>query len=280
LHCNTSDGVGAGATVSSASLLDTILWADYIYLDTDERRRFAQISHEYLVEQLQYNEYTATTSVTSVTMELNFNHPVKELIWVSRFVNATANGANQWSNYTNTPAPINPLGATGNILDSLTDLGQISLDVPISEAIYGTNINSFTNGTHVKPTGSSNGIATAKLKLNGHTRFATQNGTYFNWVQCRNYHTNIPPSPGINVYSFAIHPEDHQPSGCCNFSRIKTAKLYVTLTAGTNIANISSNADDTKPINFATSNRVIKIYAVNYNILRIMSGMGGLAYTS
>ena len=53
------------------------LWADYIYLDTDERRRFAQVSHEYLIEQLQYQ----TEGSANTKYKLNFNHPVKELVW-------------------------------------------------------------------------------------------------------------------------------------------------------------------------------------------------------
>ena len=64
----------------------------------------------------------------------------------------------------------------------------------------------------------------------------------------------------INVYSFALKPEEHQPSGTCNFSRIDNANLIMTHTAAVDTA--------------------VKVYAVNYNVLRIMSGMGGLAYSN
>jgi hypothetical protein len=179
------------------------LWADYIYLDTDERRRFAQVSHEYLIEQVQHQNGTIGTS----GLTLNFNHPVKELIWT-----------NQYSD-----------GATAAI--SAGDF---------------------------------------LLKLNGHDRFAVRNYKYFTRSQVWQYHTgvcgiNTGGTPGagviadnIAVYSFALKPEEHQPSGTCNFSRIDSAQLSSTSTAITSA----------------------EVYAVNYNVLRIMSGMGGLAYSN
>ena len=63
---------------------------------------------------------------------------------------------------------------------------------------------------------------------------------------------------GYYMYSFALKPDEHQPSGTCNFSRIDNAVLNLTANAG----------------------GVIKVYARNYNVLRIMSGMGGLAYSN
>ena len=192
-------------TVTSESNADPSaldLWVDYIYLDTDERRRFAQVSHEYLIEQLQYQ----SGGSAATTHDLNFNHPVKELIWTGGF--------------------------------------------------------SETNGTFAD-------LATGDyyLKLNGHDRFAARDLKYFTRTQVWQHHTG----PGgidsdtaatagqlkdrIAVYSFALKPEEHQPSGTCNFSRIDNAQL-----------NNPSDALD--------------IYAVNYNVLRIMSGMGGLAYSN
>jgi len=178
------------------------LWADYIYLDTDERRRFAQVSHEYLIEQVQEQTLVAGGG------ELNFNHPVKELVWN---VAQTING--------------------GRTIVAATGLEF-------------------------------------KLKLNGHDRFAARDYRYFTRTQVSDYHSG----PGglnsngkgvgafndsIAVYSFALKPEEHQPSGTCNFSRIDNAQLI------------------------STNNTVAhNVYAVNYNVLRIMSGMGGLAYSN
>ena len=194
---------GAG-TITSQTLSDVKLYADYIYLDTDERRRFAQVSHEYLIEQLQYESFSGTTT----TLDLNFNHPVKELIFT---------------------------GAPGDI----TADGKIGPSTP-------------------------SGISTADkihLKLNGHDRFSARDYRYFTRTQVWQHHTGYGGTTvkdSIGVYSFALKPEEHQPSGTCNFSRIDNAqlKLVAAVTDGLNI------------------------YAVNYNVLRIMSGMGGLAYSN
>jgi len=191
---------------------DTSLWCNYIYLDTDERRRFAQVSHEYLIEQVQVQ--TFTQSITDDIFKLNFNHPVKELIW-----NCT--GGNAWG--TNTSVELNSL-------------------------------------TGVAPSDGS-----YQLKLNGHDRFEKIETEYFTRYHKFKYHpksvmTNSTGScDHIAVYSFALKPEEHQPSGTCNFSRIDNAQLISI--KGT-----------------ATSN--LNVYAVNYNVLRIMSGMGGLAYSN
>jgi hypothetical protein len=111
---------------------------------------------------------------------------------------------------------------------------------------------SFENGT--------NPVSLCKLQLNGHDRFSERDGKYFNLVQPYQHHENV-PSQGINVYSFGLKPEEHQPSGTCNFSRIDNATLALNLTA----ASVAGGATVK-----------IRVYAVNYNVLRIMSGMGGL----
>ena len=115
--------------------------------------------------------------------------------------------------------------------------------------------------------GGKNCVSKAYITLNGNNRFSEREGKYFNLVQPYQHHTNC-PAPGINVYSFSITPEDHQPSGTCNFSRIDNAHLNVTLT------------DNTISTTYNSGSAKIKIYAINYNILRIMSGMGGLAYSN
>ena len=203
---------------------------DYIYLDTDERRRFAQVSHEYLIEQVQEQTEVVAGSATGKTsnLRLNFNHPVKELIWTVGASTATT------------------------LLGACTTQGAAQR---------------------------------WKLQLNGHDRFSEQASEYFLLRQPFDYHSAVPgpnlpqrtdgvyssgseangnvvtdlKSP-VYVYSFALKPEEHQPSGTCNFSRIDNAKL---------IASGSVGSDET-----------CTIFAVNYNVLRIMSGMGGLAYSN
>jgi hypothetical protein len=202
-------------TFFSASMSKNNLWCDYIYLDTEERRRFAQVSHEYLIEQVQQQSLTEG----AVSSDLNFNHPVKELIWVD-------NG----TTFDNTATPVDNKG-------SLTAV--------------------------------SAGTGTYSIKLNGHERFSPRNWLYFTRTQVLQHHSgcggldsNSAAAVGrhndsIAVYSFALKPEEHQPSGTCNFSRIDNAQLVAT----------GSSVADT-------------IFAINYNVLRVMSGMGGLAYSN
>ena len=185
---------------TGVSALTCALWVDYIYLDTDERRRFAQVSHEYLIEQLQFTG-DETVAAGSNNIRLNFNHPVKELVWVTY---------------------------AGSDTLALADTYQAA---------------------------ASGG--TCKLQLNGHDRFAARPALYFTHVQPFQHHTRI-PAGNVFCYSFALKPEEHQPSGTCNFSRIDNA----TLTMGAAAAGVA------------------KIFAVNYNVLRVMSGMGGLAYSN
>lgn len=224
--------------VAAAGLVSASLYVDYIYLDTDERRRFAQVSHEYLIEQLQF---TGGESVTSSAnkIKLNFNHPVKELVWVVQRDSFVA--CDSTMDYWKGQQPFNYSDYFDRaVLDAGYDSGRV-------EGLAGHNP-----------------VVTAKVQLNGHDRFSEREGKYFNLVQPYQHHTNV-PAVGINVYSFALKPEEHQPSGSCNFSRIDNAVLQLTLSNNTVGTNLSAQ---------------VRVYAVNYNVLRIMSGMGGLAYSN
>ena len=238
--------IGDGLLTDFDDIKNISLWADYIFLDTDERRRFAQLSHEYLIEQLQF---TGTEPLVAGTnrIKLNFNHPCKELIWVAK-ITPTAN-VTRWYDYTN--KDFADLKTSYSLADGGSAIagGQMTSNyLVISDVKPRENVNPFTN---------------AILQLNGNDRFAVREGDYFNYVQPFQHHTNVPVSNSINVYSFALKPEDHQPSGTLNMSRIDTATLMVT-------AKTSVTA----------SYQGINIYAVNYNVLRILSGMGGLAYSN
>jgi len=212
----------AAPVTTGIKLNNPMLWVDYIYLDTDERRKFAQLSHEYLIEQLQFTGADtvdgSTTSAKSIRM--NFNHPCKELVWVIK-PTAPSTGTNVAPPYWN------------NFTDRNRD-NQYVL--------------------------AKNPVLNAKIQLNGNDRFAERTGNYFSLVQPYQHHECTPNNfnSGINVYSFAIKPEEHQPSGTLNMSRIDTAVLSVT-------SSVSGT---------------IYIYTVNYNVLRILSGMGGLAYSN
>ena len=253
-----ASGVTTAETNDKTALsapLKCSIWVDYIFLDTDERRRFAQLSHEYLIEQLQFTGQEILSSGAN-RIKLNFNHPCKELIWVAKTNNA--DNVNHWYNYT--------LGTTNGAAPVATDSFTYPADFPNTDyTIFGNapgqNRFGFTSNINilVEPS-KQNPFIDCKIQLNGNDRFDQRYGGYFNYVQPYQHHTNIPENKGINVYSFAIKPEEHQPSGTLNMSRIDTAVLSVN-SSFTNSQNIN-------------------IYAVNYNVLRILSGMGGLAYSN
>uniref|UniRef100_A0A6C0K9H1 Major capsid protein N-terminal domain-containing protein n=1 Tax=viral metagenome TaxID=1070528 RepID=A0A6C0K9H1_9ZZZZ len=248
-----------------ADITDMSLWVDYIFLDTDERRRFAQLSHEYLIEQLQFTGTETLNGGATNRVKLNFNHPCKELIWVAKPNNFARKAC--WYNYT----------SVDNV-DLTRDI--VSAQLPVS-IVGNTNITNFSSSNYMagfnfgdsnlSQIAASSPFADTILQLNGNDRFSVRDGTYFSFVQPYQHHTNIPSNPGINVYSFALKPEDHQPSGTLNMSRIDTATLMVTTKT-----DLKSSFTGTPALTYDG----INIYAVNYNVLRILSGMGGLAYSN
>ena len=305
------------------------VWIDYIYLDTDERRRFAQVSHEYLIEQIQKQSANTTGS-----FKLTFNHPVKELIWTSSADYGTAqlklNGHDRFAAqqeeyfqlrqprdcHTSIPASNIKHGhakllaksvvlfdaesateagggtvvdgefevdATGGAADNLVSfkletaaqltvgqnlaVGDIIkihyeseaagasivsviatiLTIPTAIAAVST-LYTFTLDHNMPDSVVGVGSIIKIGSTDGSDGLGTKNS---NTCQLNTF---------VNVYSFALKPEEHQPSGTCNFSRIDNAQLKITTSTG-------MTASD-------------NIYAVNYNVLRIMSGMGGLAYSN
>ena len=230
------------------------VWANYVYLDTEERRRFAQKGHEYLIEQVQHTgSDTVTASGSAQNKRLSYNHPVKELVWCFNDP-ASANAATSLWNFTSEPA------AADIVLECDARAGTASnCYVPIGQAggvpLY--NADASTSDFDEERVGP---MTDFKLVLNGQDRFKAQKGKYFNQVQAYNHHSGC-PYPGVYSYSFALKPEEHQPTGTCNFSRIDNAQVAVTLPSG------------------ATST-TMNMFAVNYNVLRIQSGMGGLSFSS
>ena len=307
-----ASGSSAPATAIQ-SLTAASLYIDYIYLDTEERRRFAQQTHEYLIEQLQFTGAESITS-SSNKIQLNFNHPVKELVWVVQrdsYVDCTP--AQTFIAEVNGMQPFNytdDFSTEGIVMDVLArgslGGGGLAPGVPTSSADgpsgpyfaqgLGTQTGPSLSGaswldSQIGPGGNDqslvfedttnyllakvilqsgvrcegkNPVEVAKLQLNGQDRFTEREGRYFSRVQPFQHHTRT-PTQGINVYSFALKPEEHQPSGTCNFSRIDKATLQLTVS-----------------VNTVRSGRTaqVRVYAVNYNVLRVMSGMGGLAYSN
>jgi hypothetical protein len=303
------------------SLVAASLYVDYVFLDTDERRRMAQNPHEYLIEQLQFTGDESVGS-SSNKIKLNFNHPCKELVFVvqpdknvdycqsflkNRDLNAALgaqpfnytdaldalvpsfgafSGYDQLTNAATGGANVSFIasrglfqdpGADGNI-NAGSQWGEIlnadcsvpALSAPFPISAIGDSGVSDAGAFVLAETAlnmhcwGQNPVVTAKLQLNGQDRFSEREGTYFDLVQPYQHHTRSPDT-GINVYSFALRPEEHQPSGTCNFSRIDNATLQLVLSTN------AIGGDETAKV---------RVYATNYNVLRVMSGMGGLAYSN
>ena len=253
------------------------VWANYVYLDTEERRRFAQKGHEYLIEQVQHTggDTIATLGETAPQLiRLSFNHPVKELVWCYQN-SAPSTQLNALWNFSTNHANVN-VTVDANVIAALNSAVQphhlssvklvVGSNVTIEAAagrgaviagIYSAWTEEGNNAPGFYEVGP---LHQFKVILNGQDRFKEQYGKYFNQVQPFYHHTGN-PYPGVYCYSFALQPEEHQPTGTCNFSRIDNAQVFVALKA-TSLANIQ------------------KLFAVNYNILRIQSGMGGLAFSN
>ena len=309
LDCSGNTTKPKVTSAYNQSLVAASLYVDYVFLDTDERRRMAQNPHEYLIEQLQFTGDESVGS-SSNKIKLNFNHPVKELVWVvqpdenvdycsslecnQHLFNTL--GAQPF-NYTDAvdalPNAIHSFGGPTGVAAttvSYIDAAGLFTDAGANDqtagAGWGTgyadpnlggaaasmqNSGVSDAGTFVMSETAldmhcwgENPVVTAKLQLNGQDRFSEREGTYFDLVQPYQHHTRNPDT-GINVYSFALRPEEHQPSGSCNFSRIDNATLQLVLSNAT--------VEGTKTAK-------VRVYATNYNVLRVMSGMGGLAYSN
>ena len=314
LECGTQ-GLATSVKATAAyqqSLVAASLYVDYVFLDTDERRRMAQNPHEYLIEQLQFTGDESVGS-SSNKIKLNFNHPCKELVFVvqpDKNVNYCASlecgtvlnnalGAQPF-NYTDAVDALpnallaysginaargqngvitasglfeDPAAGDVSVVSQWAERQSVASAFPENNAPASTGADSGVSdaGSYVlAETALSlhcwgmNPVVTAKLQLNGQDRFSEREGSYFDVVQPFQHHTRNPDT-GINVYSFALRPEEHQPSGTCNMSRIDNATLQLVLSSA------AIGGDDTAKV---------RVYATNYNVLRIMSGMGGLAYSN
>ena len=216
------------------------VWADYYYLDSEERRRFAQLSHEYLIKQVQqisanFSSFTDKASNQSIDYR-TFNHPVSFNVWGFRKTAPAA--AIDWTNFTNSPPFLQFLGLS--VVDQ------------------------------------------HKLVLNGNDRYNEKNADYYNLVQPYNHFTAIPPV-GLLCYSYALQPVEHQPSGTLNFSRIDNAANKFSIISDLSQLNglLGDTGGATNPWSQSGQTGYEGVvYAVNYNVLRIMSGMGGLAYSN
>jgi len=317
--------------VTDDNMKDAYLLIDYVYLDAEERKRFAQAAHEYLIEQVQFTG-DETWGNNKEKYRLNFNHPSKYIVWnthhnkyttTKNWVDWAVDGdweaarerfakkiwlatrktldgttkANFSISFDESTIEIGTVAdqasglptkvteilanidaqllftGSGNDADAklanvvilrndvtdaqlantVDDLGVTGTTEAFLQA-HQVSVRDYFNYSN-SPNCTGNPVKSAKLQLNGHDRFTERDGNYFNYVQPYQ-HFSVTPCDGINVYSFALKPEDHQPSGTCNFSRIDNTTLNVDF--------------------HNSGNGTVKIYCVNYNVFRVMSGMGGL----
>lgn len=195
--------------------VNAFLYVDYIYLETNERNKFASRNHEYLIEQVQFNQEIGVKS-SSIKQNLTLNHPCKAHYWVIQLDNIVGPGTiNDLFNYTN------------------------------------SHINSHAESI----------MEHANLLLNGRSRFGERDATYTNLIEPYEHHYRS-PSVGINVYSPSIYPENHQPSSAINMSKIDNITMQMRLKNTINPQNTAK----------------IRSYTINYNIFRVLYGMGALAF--
>lgn len=215
--CYRNESITTLLPSTSYPILNMKVWVDYIHLDMDERRKFAETEHELLIHQLQFNgsEYIAR-DINNGTIKLSLNHPVKELFWIH------INNEYEQQN-------IN----TGNQL----------LDYSLP-----TSIETFSE---------------AVLQLNGVDRFEKRISEYFRLVQSYQYHSRYTYKQ-IYSYSFSLNPENQQPMGSCNMSKFANINLHL----------------EYNTINHSTTDMNLKVYAINYNVLRIMNGMAGVIFSN
>lgn len=208
--------------VQQAKITSMQMWGDYVNLDVEERRRFVSNTHEYLIEQVQYTpQVSITANATSINVPIEFNHPIREFIWV--FQRSIMSQYHEWFNYSSL--------ATHETGNPPTDL-----------------------------------MASATLQLDGQDRFEVRDAGYFRLVQPWQHHTVIPFDTFLYSYSFALRPEDLQPSGSMNASRIDSIHLQATLVPDTQLSPPRGNAH-------------VTVYATNHNVFRVVNGFGGLVFT-
>ena len=335
--------------INLVTLKDVSILTDFVYLDSEERRRFAISGHEYLIEQLQFSGVDPVEFDVQ-RYKLDFNHPTKEIIWAMKhgnyvsgksFVyythednwsieeaanniikNSISIGSNPQNTvggiWTEVEANINATVGTFNIKNlntvsvwvnpeslsigdySITDKIVADITIQLDGTVLCQNIETtltirdisfpvdmmidtrvnvcdpivyIFNNYGIQIDGSINPVQYSLIQLNGHDRFDRREGIFFNYLQPDQHHSNN-PKDGINVYSFALYPEEHQPSGTANLSRIDSTDLQVWF------SDLSRISNDLPELNFFSEDNQFHIFATNYNILRFLSGLVGIAYST
>jgi len=240
----TPEGCGACTSISvqASNNLDIQMWGDYVYLDIPERRRFVSSTLEYLIEQVQYTPPLAIPAGSkNASLPLSFNHPIKEFIWVlQRNVSQCRHEYFNWSS-----------------------LGFYEIE---KAAEFGLP----------EPRNRTDLMMTANIQLDGQDRFDARDPLYFRLIQPYQRHTAIPSDRYIYVYSFALKPEESQPSGTLNASRIDSLVLQLGLSTGDCDTDGGTGGGGGGG---GYGDMTAFVYATNYNILRVINGYAGLLFS-
>ena len=280
------DNLSDGSTNIQGWNMDTHMLVSYVFLDKDERTTFAKSSHEYLIEQVNRKEFLGI--VGTKTLDLEIEHPVKYIIWCGQRDDVVQE-INAHNNFTNWKHEFIPPGSD-SYMELVSALNQ-------DELYYKTNENgdleyeSDASGIFIPITldntvGSrallpnkfnfrywdESIIQKTRLLFNGIERFSSRENMYYEHVQPYQGGLKI-DKKGIQMYSFSLEPTKYQPSGACNMSRIKSKQLEIETVPVYKNKNINATLQEEYKFN-------IYVYSVNYNILRILSGMGSVAFSN
>ena len=231
-----------------------------IFLDNDERKRFALAAHDYLITQVQKIEDTYNTNIININLK-NINKPVTQIIFMIRRTDMET--VNEWSNFTNWNKETIPPYSNG-----YSNPHGLPLTITSSTIKYYKTLNLLKSAT-LKIQGYE--ITTGNVvnnDLSNLTRINGKDSVFYNQMGNFTSNNNI-PNEGIYTYSFSLDNTNIQPMGAINMSSLTNKELTLNLTElyTTGYTNTSYNY-------------TVLIFAVNYDILTIMGGMGGLKYAN
>ena len=253
LNASDSSGGSSASYTYGNSKIDLSVMGQFILLDTDERRRYAQTSHEYLIEQLQYSTYDLEHGVTN-NLRLNFNHPIKKIYWMTQYNKCNneavcTGGQDTNAFYLSETMPMEELDPSKNIL------------LFSNNDYFNYNASNSCNNEYLANVAHYYMYKTANITINSVKLFDPLKASYFEYMTYVHHNMKIPGHGNIFMYSFSLNPTEHQPSGTFNMSNVNNCML--------NFYNVNTGSQ---------GDAHVKVYAINYNILRIMSGMAALAY--
>jgi hypothetical protein len=260
-------------------ILNVSLYIDYVYIEQEERKKFGRKSLEYLIDQHQYLPVNNINSI-NINQLLYFVNPIIELLWTcqtkvwDRYEFVKIYKFQYITNLTNDKIKLiignkHLIKKDDNIRIYNSKYYNNTYKVINTDETSITINNDFIRDDYgyieiINTINSENTIDTLSITFNSLVRVSDRDGMYYNLIQPWKHHKNI-PSPGIYLFSFAINPEDYQPSGSCNMGLLDANQAFINI----------------NPIFFEYMNKNVSInfYARSINILKITEGMASLAFS-